>query len=212
MVPVGKVEEVIYFLVGAIGVVEWVVVVVVGVGGNGAPMIGSLWMGEDGGRGRGVGVDVLITEEMLLTGVEVEVTVAALKKFVHGIIVVVAAEAEVGVGAGVGIVVEVVVGLVVGVAVTAVAEAEVAVAAAAVVAVVEVTVGAVVAAPAMIDAIGQIDKFLIKMTVGDEKQKLLNQECPPCLPAIRRIHFRVQNTQSSYQLLGVLSLLIQILQ
>lgn len=155
MVPMHKVEEVISFLVGATGVGEWVALVVVmllGVGANVDHMIVTMWMGED------EGVDVLTTEEMLVTGVEAEVTVAALKEFEHGIIAAGVA-AGVGVGAGVGAVVEAEAGLVVGVAVIAVALAGVAAAAIAVAVAVEVTVA--VEAPAMIDVTGQINRFLI---------------------------------------------------
>lgn len=171
---VGRVGEVISFLVGATGVGDLVVLVgvmLVGVGANAVWMIGTTWMGVD----KVVDVDDLTIEEMFLTKVEAEVIAAALKEFEHGIIAEVAAEAvaEVGAEAGVagvgaGVAVEAAAGLVVVVAAIAVVLVPVAVAAA-VVAVVEVTVVAAVAVPVMVGVIGQINNFLIKRILGHRK-------------------------------------------
>lgn len=113
MVPlVDMVGKVISFLVAAIGdedLVVLVVVMLVGAGMIVAHMIDTtIWMAVD------VVVDGedLTTEETLLIGVGVEVTVVALKEFERGVIAeaaaaaaaVAAAVAEAGVGAGAGVV------------------------------------------------------------------------------------------------------------
>lgn len=126
-------------------------------------MTGTTWMGVD----KVVDVDDLTTEEMFLTKVEAEVIVGALRESEHGIIAVAAeAVAEVGAGVGAGAVVEAAAGLVVVVAAIAVVLVRGVVA---VVAAVEVTVVAAVAAPVMVGVIGQINHFLIKVTLGLRK-------------------------------------------
>jgi len=114
MVPLVDMGKVISFLVAATGdedLVVLVVVMLVGAGMIVAHMIDTtIWMAVD------VVVDGedLTTEETLLIGVGVEVTVVALKEFERGVIAeaaavaaaaaAVVAEAGVGVGAGAGVV------------------------------------------------------------------------------------------------------------
>lgn len=167
MEVVGKVGEVISFLVGATGVgdpVALVGVMLVGVGVNVVWMAGTTWMGVD----KVVDVEGLTIEEMFHIKVEAEVIVVALKESEHGIIAEVAAEvvAEVEAGVGAGAVVEAAAGLVVVVAAIAVVLVHVVVVA---VAVVEVTAAVVAAAPVMIGVIGQINNFLIKRISGHRK-------------------------------------------
>lgn len=167
MEVVGKVGEVISFLVGATGVgdpVALVGVMLVGVGVNVVWMIGTTWRGVD----KVVDVEDLTIEEMFLPKVEAEVIVVALKESEHGTIAKVAAEvvAEVEAGVGAGAVVEAAAGLVVVVAAIAVVLVHVVVVA---VAVVEVTAAVVAAAPVMIGVIGQINNFLIKRISGHRK-------------------------------------------
>lgn len=154
------VGEVISFLVGATGVgdlVVFVVVMVVGVGVN------VVWMTVV----RGVDVADLTTEGMFLTKVEAEVIVEAQKESEHGIIVAVAeVVVEAGVGAGIVVEAEVAAGLVA--EVEAEAEAEAVPAAGA-------------GAGVMIGGIGQFNSFLIERILGHTKWELLKQEIFPCL-------------------------------
>lgn len=178
MVPlVDMVGKVISFLVVATGdedLVVLVVVMLVGVGVIVAHMIDTtMWMavvvvvdGED-----------LTAEETLLIGVEVEVTVVALKEFEHGVIAeaaatvaaVAAAEAEagVGVGAGAGVIVIAEAGLVAVV---------VAIAAALAVAVAE----AEAEAAAMTDMRGHKDSLINQIPQCLKLRLLLNQGCLLC--------------------------------
>lgn len=152
------VGEVISFLVGATGVgdlVVFVVVMVVGVGVN------VVWMTVV----RGVDVADLTTEGMFLTKVEAEVIVEAQKESEHGIIVAVAeVVVEAGVGAGIVVEAEVAAGLV------AEAEAEA-----------EAVPAAGAGAGVMIGGIGQFNSFLIERILGHTKWELLKQEIFPCL-------------------------------
>jgi hypothetical protein len=122
---VDMVGKVISFLVVATGdedLVVLVVVMLVGAGMIVAHMIDTtIWTAVD----EVVDGEDLTTEETLLIGVEVEVTVVALKEFEHGVIVeaAAAAVAEAGVGAGAGVVVIAEAGLVAVVVATAAAVA-----------------------------------------------------------------------------------------
>lgn len=167
--------KVISFLVVATGdedLVVLVVVMLVGVGVIVAHMIDTtMWIavvvvvdGED-----------LTAEETLLIGVEVEVTVVALKEFEHGVIAeaaatvaaVAAAEAEagVGVGAGAGVIVIAEAGLVAVV---------VAIAAALAVAIAEAE------AAAMTDMRGHKDSLINQIPQCLKLRLLLNQGCLLC--------------------------------
>jgi hypothetical protein len=169
---VDMVGKVISFLVVATGdedLVVLVVVMLVGAGMIVAHMIDTtIWTAVD----EVVDGEDLTTEETLLIGVEVEVTVVALKEFEHGVIVeaAAAAVAEAGVGAGAGVVVIAEAGLVAVVVATAAAAAIAAVLAAAVVA----------AMTDMRGPRGHKDSLINQIPQCLNSRLLLNQGCLLC--------------------------------
>lgn len=176
------VEEMISFLAVETGGVDLVVLVVVmldGAGMNVAYMTAiAIWMDVDVAAAGGG----LIIEEMLQIGVEAEVTVLALKRFVHGVIAEAVAVAEVEAGAGAEAGPAAVAAVLDGVtAVAAVPEAAAALDVAAV----------VVEAKVMTDMRGHMTDILIRRTLHSLKPRfLLNQRCLPCHQALRHFHHR----------------------